>query len=435
MQRNFYSIFLLCAVITGLLTGCGKDDPKPSKGKLEGVITDALTGGPLSAVKVIIFNADDNAPTGSTLTSDASGNFSTSLAPGNYFFKLYKQGYDAVPAPGMEAVPFAVEKGATTEQTAEMFPGTSTNTGFISGKAVAGDKPLAGVLIVAEDNVNNRAYSSVSDAAGNYWIFNVPAGSYAVQGYVANYTATAADASVTSGTETGNINISLAGGASGTLTGSIRNLATDNQDVDVSLVHPLTKESIPGLTTRSEDLGYTITNIPDGTFIARATYKNDGRVMDPDRIAKFGEPVVTFSGSNTQQLVFDVTGSIPVTTPTNEPATIAPVEITTTVPTFEWNAYSSTSDYVIEVIDAASGTVIWGGFDKSGDNPVKNITIPSAQRSILFNADGKASISALVPGKIYRWRIYASKNDQNSATGWTLISASEDQLGLIQVTE
>jgi hypothetical protein len=52
---------------------------------------------------------------------------------------------------------------------------------------------------------------------------------------------------------------------------------------------------------------------------------------------------------------------------------------------------------------------------------------------VQYNFDGTASIAELVPGRIYKWKIYASKNDVNSATGWTLISASEDQLGLIKV--
>jgi hypothetical protein len=86
-------------------------------------------------------------------------------------------------------------------------------------------------------------------------------------------------------------------------------------------------------------------------------------------------------------------------------------------------------------VDASTGIVIWGGFGKVNDAIVKNIIIPSSSTSVTFNSDGKAAISDLVPGRVYRWRIYASKDDQNSPVGWTLISASEDQAGLIQVVK
>jgi hypothetical protein len=428
-MKNTIRLFALIMAASLFLYACSKDDPKPTTGKLLGQVTDAMSAEALEGVRVIIFNADDNAPTGTILTSDASGNFTTDLTPGNYFIKLYKQGYEAVPPSGMDAVPFSIALSVTSDQSAEMFPIESVNIGFISGKVTGA---TGGVLVVAEDDVNNTAYSSVSGADGTYAIYNVPAGSYSVRGYAASYSSNSVDASVTTDTETTNVDITLTSGATGTLSGIVRNLAASNKDVDVSLVHPITKETIPGLTTQSVTQAYSISNIPDGTYIARATFKNDERVMDPDRIAKFGEPVVTFTG-NTIDLTFDITGSIPLETPTNDATTNEPVEITTTTPTFTWTAYSSTSDYVIEVIDASTGAVVWGGFDTTGDLPVKNIVIPSSQKSIVFNADGNASISELVAGKVYRWRVFASKDDQNSATGWTLISASEDQQGLMKI--
>jgi hypothetical protein len=429
-----YSIFILpFFILNAIFFGCSSDDPKPKTGKLTGKVTDIVTSAALADVKVIVFNADDNAPTGNTLMTDANGAFSTSLTPGNYFLKFYKQGYDAIPPSGIEAVAFSIEAGSSSDQSAEMYPSVITNAGFISGKVTA-SAAVPGVLIVAEDAENGRAYSSVSDDDGGYEIYNVPAGTYSVKAYAAGHSSNTISASVTDNIETADINIVLTAGASGKLSGSVRNLATGNKDVDVSLVHPITKETIPGLSTHTTNLMYSISNIPDGTYIARATFKNDERVMDPDRIAKFGEPVVTFSG-NTIDLTFDITSAVSISTPTNEASSTEPVEVNSTAPTFTWLPYSSTSDYVIEVTDASTGVVVWGGFDKSGALPVKMIVIPSSQKSIQFNSDGNATISQLTPGKIYRWRIFASKNDQNSTTGWTLISASEDQLGLVKIVQ
>jgi hypothetical protein len=367
------------------------------------------------------------------LLSDAEGKFQTKLAPGNYFLKLSAQNYLALPAPGMEAVPFTIVKDEEKHQAYELIPSAVTNSGMITGKIGEGSDGIAGVLVVAED-ANGNAYSTVTDKDGNYTIFNVPAGTYGVTGFVANYNSGTTEVAVTSGQASEGVNVALTDGANGTLSGMVKNIATGNKDVDVSLVHPITKETIPGLVTQSVSGQYEISNIPDGHYIARATYKNDERVMDPDRIAKFGEPEVTFSGGSSSELTFDITGSITLSSPTNAAASVVPVEVTSTTPVFSWNAYSSTSDYVIEVTDATTGVVVWGGFDKSGELPQKNIVIESVT-SVTFNYDGTASIAGLVPGRIYRWRIFASKDDQNSTTGWTLISASEEQMGLIRIVE
>lgn len=432
MNKTLRSISLLALIFFAI--SCGEDGPRIATGKLAGRVTDAVSGAALESVRIIVFDANDNSPTGSTLITNANGQFVFELVAGNYFLKFYKQGYEQVPAAGMEAVPFTIEVGKTNDQSVEMFPSTTANSGYITGtvKTTVG---LGGALVVAEDNTKTRAYSTVSGSDGRFAIYNIPAGSYSVKAYIAKHNSSSSTVPVVTNAGTDNVNISLTESTGGKLSGTVRNLAAGNKDVDVSLAHPLTKETIPGLTTASVNQAYTISDIPDGTYIARATYKNDERVMDPDRIAKFGEPLVSFSGNNNLELTFDVTGSVSIVSPTNEASTNNPVEVTSTTPTFTWTAYSSTSDYVIEVTDASTGSVIWGGFDKSEALPSKRLVIPSSQTSIQFNADGSASIPALVRGKSYRWRIFASKNDQNSTTGWTLISASEDQLGLIRVAQ
>jgi hypothetical protein len=433
-MRSKISIFLAAIIIFQIMfTGCSKDDPKPSTGKLVGDVSDLITGSGLENVAIIVFNADNNSPYGASLLSDASGNFSIDLPPGNYYLKLYKQGYLSIPLAGLEAVPFTIEVNKETVQSAEMSQSPVTNAGYISGKIVVGTSPLPGVLVVAENG--SSAYSSISAEDGTYTIYNVPAGAYLVRGLIGGYESASVSASVSNSTETADVIVGLAASSGGKLNGTVRNLATGNKDVDVSLVHPLTKETIPGLITASVNQSYSLSNIPNGTYIARATYKNDERVMDPDRIAKFGEPVITITGNNTIELTFDITGSVTVSSPSNPSAITKPFETNSTTPTFEWTAYSSTSDYVIEVIDASTGAVIWGGFDKTGELPVKKIIIPSSQTSIAFNSDGNALVSALTPGKIYRWRVFASKDDQNATTGWTLISASEDQMGLVKIIQ
>ncbi|HEV8284430.1 MAG TPA: carboxypeptidase-like regulatory domain-containing protein [Chitinophagaceae bacterium] len=434
MKRKSSIAFLYTMIATLLFFSCKKNSDTVTTGQLKGIVKDATTSSPLENVSVVVFNADNNSPIGQTLKTNASGEFSTDLTPGNYFVKLSRQGYYPVPPPSLDAVPFSISVGQPTQNDGEMFPFSTSNAGWIIGKVTSNGTPVQGALVVASDGQNKIAFSTSSDQNGDYSIFNVPAGSFNVQAYLASYNSTSVAASITSGIATTEINIDLQKNANATLTGNVRNLAIDNKDVDITLIHPITKETIPGLTTSTTNLAYSLTNIPNGIFIARATYKNDMRVMDPDRIAKFGEPVVTVSGgsSSPSTLTFDITGPVTLNAPTNSLATTVPVAASTR-PSFQWTAYPSTSDYVIEVMDASTGQVVWGGFDKSGPLPVKKIIIPSNQTSITYNSNSTATISDLVPGKIYRWRVYASKNDVTSSTGWTLISTSEDQVGLIKI--
>lgn len=300
-----------------------------------------------------------------------------------------------------------------------------TNGGSISGKVTSGGNALSGVLVAASNGTTG--YSSVTGTDGTYYIYNVPAGTYQVQGALSNYNSTTVSVSVMASTESSGKDITMTSGATGVVSGTISFLATNNGEVDVTLTNPLTKQTIPGLVTKTQGGIYSIGKVPDGTYIARASYANDGYVVDPDWILKNGEPTVSISGSTITQN-FSVTGAVRLVSPTNDSTTTKPIEVIGSTPTFTWLAYSSTSDYVIEVSDI-NGTIIWGGFTKGISTITKNIVIPKSQLSIVFNSDGKAT-STLKSKNTYRWRIYSSKDDNSSSTGWKLISVSEEQRGL-----
>jgi hypothetical protein len=429
-------LFALCIIVFNL-SNCSKDDPEPSTGKISGKVTDLSSGSALSEATVIAFDAGDNSPV-STTTTDASGNYSFDLAPGNYFLKFYRQGYLSVPGIGSEAVPFEVIAGQTATQSAEMSASSLTNLGFITGKVSVGANGKSGVLVIAQSG--STAISAITDDKGNFKIFNVPAGSYEVKGYIADFSCAPIAAQVVANTETSAVNVSLTQGASGNVNGTFKvisqtTIATPPATMDISLVHPFTRETIPGLSlklTYSSSLNYSFSNVPDGSYIVRASYANDYIVIDPDYVQKFGDYKVTINGGVSTPTAIDIvaTSAAILTQPTNEMTTTTPVESNAT-PTFQWASYPSTSDYVIEVTDASTGSVIWGGFTNTNGTLTKNITIPSSTTSIAFNSDGKAT-TALVVGKVYRWKIYASKNNNQTAS-WNLIAASEEQRGLIKI--
>lgn len=428
-MRTRMNLLLLWIAMTTIVLSCKKsDNGTPTTGTVKGTVTDISNSQAIANVRIVVYNANTNAPTGSSILTGSDGTFQIQLSAGTYYLNLSKQGYNGIPAPSISPVSFTVELGKDVANNYQMQPSSVANGGSISGKATSGGIPLAGVLVVAGNGTNG--YSSITGTDGSYSIFNVPAGTYQVQGFLSNYNSASLNVSVTASTESSGKDLTLTSGATGIVSGAVTFLATNNGEVDVTLTNPLTKETVPGLVTKTSGGNYSITKVPDGTYIVRASYANDGYVVDPDWILKNGEPQVTIAG-NTVSQNFSVTGAVKLVSPTNDSTTTVPVGVTGTTPTFTWQAYSGTSDYVIEVSDI-NGNVIWGGFTKSSTTITKNISIPKGQLSIVFNADGKAT-TTLKSKNTYRWRIYSSKDDNTSSTGWKLISDSEEQMGLFTI--
>lgn len=424
MKSRLLNYLLLLTLITPLVLSCNKDNDEPSPtGIVRGIITDGTSSEVLSGVRVVLFDANTNQATGDIFTTDVDGIYSFTIAGGNYFINLTKQGYADIPTKGVSALPFTITNGSELDNPVQMFTNGETNIGWISGKLTSADAPVGGSLVVAVNGTNG--ISTISDSEGNYVIYNVPMATYTVIAWNAGVNSPEVSAAVTANTETSEVNLAISSTVGSAVSGAVTFLATANIEVDVALTHPITEEAIPGLSTMTSGGTYTLENTPDGEFLARASYANDGIVIDPDWIVKNGEPFVTVSGGNATRN-FSVTNAVSLVSPTNDASSTNPVTSSST-PTFTWTGYSSTSDYVIEVTDA-NGNVIWGGFN--ADWTIKNITIPSSETTIMFNSDGNAT-EALRSGKIYRWSIYASKNNVQSATGWELISVSENQRGLI----
>jgi hypothetical protein len=428
MKILHYSFSLLIIVSLSILSCKKKKDatPAPTTGIVSGKITDATSGSALSGARIMLFNADNNSPVASNV-SDVGGNYKFELNPGNYYIKIYGQGYESVPLSDAGILPFGLAAG---QNIIKNYPlnalANSSSLGYISGKVTSGAAGLGGALVVADNG--STAYSGLSSTDGSYFIFNIPAGNWNLNAWKQNYTGSTVSATINAGQQTAGQDINMTSGASGSVTGKVTFLATSGIEVDVALVNPITLEAIPGLAVKTANFSYTITGVPAGTYLARASYNNDNIVMDPDWILKFGQPSVTVANSAVA-LNFSVTNALQLTSPTNDLSSTQPV-VASSTPAFTWLAYASTDDYVIEVINA-SGKVIWGGISGTGNNAVRKVYVPKSQLSAVYNFDNSAS-EPLKSGEIYRWRIYASKVD-NSTLGWRLISSSEDQRGLIKI--
>ena len=286
------------------------------------------------------------------------------------------------------------------------------------------------VLIIAEET-NGSMYSTVTGPDGYFVLFNLPYGGYSLLAYKAGYEAeNAIEKVLSSSAPSASATITLKEVSGATLQGRVTFLASENSVVDISLVDPATFSAVPGLSTFSDTSGldYEINNIPSGTFLAWASFMNDGYVMDPDWIFKNpGVLNVSFSEGDTLDLNFSVTDAVIINSPTNPPDSIYSVIADSTTPTFNWEEYPSAKEYIIEV-RRMSGEIIWGGFNPDGS--INHHKIDAQTSNVLFDFDGTAS-ETLQPGEIYQWKIYA---DNDRADGvQSLISASEDLLGIFEI--
>lgn len=441
VKSLFTALYVSIALLVTACGGGSSSAPAPTTGTLSGTVTAGNPATALAGVSVTIFDATTNAPAGSTVQTGTNGYYSFTLSPGSYYVKLNKQGYDPIPSPLLTPVPLAVTTGLTTTNNVLMTASAVTGTGWITGSVKVGTAGVAGVLVAAEATtvtvagIPTAAYTSLTDSNGNYTIYNVPAGTYNMKAYAQGFSAAAATAAVTAAAASTS-NLTLTAGAAGTVAANFNLIAATGvvapATMVTSLVHPVTKETIPGMSLSmpyASAITYNFTSVPDGTYIVRTTFANDTIVVDPDALLKFGEPkvVVTAGVPAPANVGITATSAVQLTgANTNARTSTTPVLVAVNpAPVFTWNAYpQSNSGYGVEVMDASTGTIIWGGVTNTAG--VLTFAAPVAAGTTMATYGGPA----LTAGKTYRWRIYAATAATGGAAGLKLLSMSEDQVGL-----
>ncbi|MBN1128527.1 MAG: carboxypeptidase regulatory-like domain-containing protein [Chitinispirillaceae bacterium] len=412
--------------------GCSNDTGNnPTSGVISGTVMKAIDSSAIASANVTVFNANTNAPVLRILT-DLQGQYRLEVVPGTYYLKVAAQGYKPSPPADGAPLPFEVTANDPLIQNTYLRSDpAAVSTGSVSGTVISGTSGIGGALVIALRTTDSIAFSGVSGPAGFYVLYNLPAGTYRIQCYLAGYMQSP-DTSLTVAPNTAitDFNLHLEGASVTRLTGKITFLASQNSQVDITLIHPVTRDAIPGLNTTSDaTLNYSLAGIPPGTSIAWASYRNDGYVMDPDWIRKNGLPLVTFDATDTLiTLNFSVTGAITIVSPTNSADSVFSVPVSTSRPVFVWTAYPSAKEYIIEVNDR-HGNVIWGGFDALGVSRLRT-QILQQQTSVTFNFDSSA-FDTLKSGESYRWKVFADNDAGPNVQG--LISASEDLRGLFTV--
>jgi len=387
------------------------------------VVKSVADSSTISGANVVLYDANSGESVGQEFSaSDGIATFQASFS-GNYYVRIAAQGFKELPEGSVSPVPFSVSSGETTTQTYYMSVLSGT-FGKIDGTV---NPQLSGFLIVATSSGMNSEFHTYSGPGGYFVLFNVPFDTYVLDAIKSGYQSTnQPQVTLTSGSASATVEIGVSQITGSTLTGMVTFLAVENGIVDVSLLDKRSNSVVNGLTTTIDiNRHYSISNIPAGEYIAWASYKNDGYVMDPDWIFKNpGALFVSFAGDSSKVRDFSVTGAITLISPTNPPEDITPALADSIVPTFNWNPYPQAKEYIIEVRDI-NGELIWGGFKANGE--IRHAQIPKEWTSVIFNFDGSA-LTQLQQGNIYQWRLYA--DDDAAPNVQTLLSASEDLMGL-----
>lgn len=428
-MRNKFSehkvILLVVISLTLIFYKCGDDnatEPTPPA-VIKIVVKSAADSSVIAGANVILYNANSGEAISREFSAaDGVAEFQESIG-GNYYVRIAAQGFKELPEGSVSPVPFSATSGNTTTQTFYMniLQGTF---GKIDGNI---NPQLSGFLVVATESGMNSEYHTYSGPDGYFVLFNIPYGTYELDGIKSGYQSTTQpQVTLASGSTSATVEIPVTQITGSTLNGMVTFLASQNAIVDISLLDKISYSVVNGLTTVIDtSRNYSINNIPAGEYVAWASYQNDGYVMDPDWIFKNpGVLFVSFAGDTTKERNFSVTGAISIISPTNPPNDITPAEADSIIPTFRWNAYPQTKEYIIEVVDI-NGNLIWGGFKPNGE--IGHAQIPKELTSVEFNFDGSA-LSPLQPGSIYQWRIYS--DDDSAPDVQTLLSASEDLMGL-----
>lgn len=335
---------------------------------VKGKVFDTVTSAGIEGANVVARDANEVAISGIAITAK-DGSYELRVPSPrdkdgkplgtNYTLRADAQGYLTFPKAPRVALPVDIAtatgdpltvQNAATDIGLIPLPDTA-NLGSISGKVLA--KNPGGALIVASGP------TATAGTDGVYTVFNVPAGSVAVTGYLAGVNLKPATADVKAGETTKDVNLDVLGDAKTVVSGKVGIVNPgDGKNTSIILVVEETfvenaarGEAPPGLRAANVSGDWSIPNVPDGKYVVLGAFENDFLVRDPDTSIGGTEiQHITVPGT-TSVTSFKITGALDVVSPDG-------AEEVSGTPTFTWEDDSSEDSYTVNVFDAF-GTEVW----------------------------------------------------------------------------
>ena len=396
---------------------------------VSGQVVSTADGSAVEGATVVAQDANGVAVSGVAVT-DENGEYELAVSvprdeDGNpagqtlYTLRADALGYQTFPTPPRVALPVdmtdATGEPAVVESTATQvalipLPASPEDLGTVSG-TVDADEP-AGTLVVV------GGQTAIADRDGEFTVFNVPAGTAEVAGYLVGTQLSATTVTVAAGETVDEVTLEATGAATATVSGTVQivnapggSVTTVILVVEETFVENAAKgEAPPGLRAVDVMGEWQIENVPDGDYVALAAFENDDLVRDPDTSIG-GTEIIHLSVSGgvvTPDPLggFKVTEALDVVRPGAEGAEA----VTTATPTFVFQDDSSEAGYTVVVYDAF-GELVWeteGDFDPGGHEDVE-VTYAGP---------------ALEPGMYYQFR--ATSYDG----GGVSLSSTEDLRGV-----
>lgn len=406
---------------------------------IRGMVFDIATQMPIQGA--LIQAADINgAAVGTSGETDEAGNYTLTVpatrdpngvpVDGVYTLRVQAQAYQEFPTAIRPALPLDAETATQEDGTWVIensltivalipLPGDTSQLGWIKG-AINADLN-SGVLVIAEGQ--DEALTGFSDSEGHYTIFNVPAGSYTIQGYFAGLQLKAVQTSLTAGQQKTEVDLSQADRPLSTVSGDVQivNAPGGSQTsvilaVESTFVDAAGRGKVPpGLRVGEITGAFTIPDVPDGRYVVLAAFENDMLVRDPDlsisgtTVVRITVPDPTQGNAITFSEGFKVTEALNVV----RPGADQPQQVATPTPTLTWEDDSSEDGYIIRVFDSF-GEQAWE--DEMG--PV------SGSATVTHRYAGPA----LEVGMYYQFRVTSFRDTKNA--GRVAISTTEDLKGV-----
>jgi hypothetical protein len=440
---------LVCEQVSGGTPGCFS--PLQVEGRTFDLANANTSTNGVAGARVVALDAN-RAPLSAVGISGADGSYGlqvpwTRLADGTpvagkLTLRADASGYQTFPSGTRVALPIDVSaavKGASswTLRTAQTDVGlqalSTTGLGQITGTVAA--PPVKEAVLVVAVPASGHAVSVLAGQDGAFTIFNVPGSaspgaSYTVEAYAAgaNYNAVS-PVMVVSAQTTSGVSLTLKNTSAQTVTGTVgfvgQNLpATPTSSV--ILVVDSTYDSslgvgepVTGLRAQvsSTATGFTISGVPDGTYVVLGAFENDFLVRDTGG-GSAPPPVITVAGApyDLTSSPIKITGAVTLEAPfpaLPAPfADVAPVTVSagaTPSPSFAWTAYPAGLAYDAAIVDEFGATV-WSQVGIAGT--IHDVT---------------PALGALAKPGYYQFRVKAY---QNSTGGPVLASQSEDLMGV-----